>query len=82
MKKLIICLAMPILLAGCGNNAGTGTDTNAPESPGMSSNPPAMNSSAADTNYPVAETNNSLADTNTPLTMSSNTPSATFTNKP
>ncbi len=71
MKKLIPLLALPLFLAGCGNN-NTGADTNAPASSEMT-NTPAPGGAPMATNV---DTNMAppMMGTNMPANGSTNTP--------
>lgn len=66
-------LAVPILLAGCGNNMETGAETNAPASGNMGTNSTAPGGATVATND----------DTNTPPMMATtNMPANSSTNAP
>ncbi|HEY3760576.1 MAG TPA: hypothetical protein VGN23_02410 [Verrucomicrobiae bacterium] len=69
MKKFIPLLAVPFILAGCGNNTSSTGDTNGPAE--MNTNIVAP----ADTNLPGVNTNADMAATNAPsVTGVTNTP--------
>jgi hypothetical protein len=73
MKKLIPLFALPLLLAGCGNNSSSnGSDTNSPAAAEVNTNSAVT---PADTNVPAVNTNADMVATNAPTANgSTNTP--------